>query len=149
MGRKAENAVAVLKGENGQEQKITLQPTPGSPGLFTALVQPDRVGRYEVSLTSPMNPQAKATAAYLVESQALEKQKPELDETILKRVASAGGGKYYNPDELLTWAKSLPNDALVIRSELEKELWNVPLFLILFLTPLSLEWLVRKRKGLL
>ena len=146
---KAENVVATLKTDAGQERKIVLQPTPGSPGLFTAQIQPDRVGKYEASVASPAQPEAKAKAGFVVESQELEKQRPELDETLLRKVASAGGGKYYAPDKLSDWMRSLPNNPLVIRSEQEVELWDAPLFLILFLAPLSLEWLIRKRKGLL
>jgi hypothetical protein len=146
---KADSATAILKGETGPEQRITLQKTPGSPGLYTAQIQPDRVGKYAVSLTSPANPDAKATAAFLVESLALERQKPELDEALLKKVAATGGGKHYLPDELAKWLKSLPNNALTVRSEQETELWDAPGFLILFIVPLTLEWLIRKRKGLL
>jgi hypothetical protein len=146
---KAESASVTLKGENGQEQKVTLQSTPGSPGLFTAVIQPDRIGKFEASLVSPANPQAKAETGFVVESLALEKQKPELDVAQLKKIAGAGGGHYYEPDHLAEWAKSLPDNTLVIRNEQETELWNNWRLFALFLTPLAIEWLVRKRKGLL
>ena len=146
---KAESATAALKPENGPEQKITLQATPGAPGLFSAQIQPDRIGKFDVSLTSPTKQEAKASTAFLVETQALERQRPELDETLLKRVASAGGGKYYQATEIVAWAKTLPYNKLVVRSEQEIDLWNHTFFLLLFVVPLGLEWLVRKRKGLL
>ncbi len=146
---KVPSATATIRNENGQTQQLVLQSAPGSPGLYTTSLQPDRLGKFEISLTSPANPEAKATAAFLVETQALERQKPELDEVALKRIAAAGGGKYYPPTDLLKWAKGLPDHPLVIRSEQEIELWNAPLLLLLFLTPLTLEWLVRKRSGLL
>jgi len=107
------------------------------------------VGKYTVSLTSPVDPLAKAGAAFVVESLALERQRPELDEALLKKVAGTGGGRYYRPDQLADWMKSLPNNPLKVHTESEIELWDAPLLLILFVVPLSLEWLVRKRKGLL
>jgi hypothetical protein len=146
---KAENATITLKGENNQEQRVTLQATPGSPGLYTAVIQPDRVGKFEATMVSPANPQAKAETGFVVESLALEKQKPELDIAMLKKIAGAGGGKYYDPDHLADWMKSLPDNTLVIRNEQETELWNNWRLFALFLVPLSIEWLVRKRKGLL
>lgn len=146
---KVNGASATVKDENGQTQEVALHPTPGAPGLFTAQFQPQRIGRFEVSMTSPINPAAKASAAFVVESLALESQKPELDETLLRKIASAGGGRYYSPDELNLWVNSLPNKPLNVQSEQEIELWNAPLLLILFLLPLCVEWLVRKRKGLL
>ena len=146
---KKDSATATILFENGVSQKITLLPAPNSPGLYTAEYVPDRVGKYEVSLTSPANPNAKATAAFVVESLALEKQKPELDEAALKKIAAAGGGKYYQPDELLQWAKSLPVNGLTVHSETETEVWDRWPLLILFILPLGLEWLIRKRSGLL
>jgi uncharacterized membrane protein len=146
---KAEAATAIVKTGTGQEQKIAMQPTPGSPGLFTAQFQPDRVGKYEVTLNSPVTPGAKASAGFVVESEALEKQRPELDETLLRKVASAGGGKYYPADQLAAWMRSLPDNGLTVRTEQELELWDAPLLLVVFMTCLSLEWLVRKRTGLL
>lgn len=146
---KATNVIATVKMESGQTQRVLMQATPGSPGLFTAQFAPDRVGRYEVTLTSPANPQAKASAGFVVESLALERQKPELDETLLKKLAAAGGGKYYRADQVADWIRALPNNPLAIRREQEIELWDAPLFLLLFVVPLCLEWLIRKRKGLL
>ena len=84
-----------------------------------------------------------------METEALEKQRPELDETLLRKVASAGGGKYYAPDQLAAWMRSLPDNGLTVRTEQELELWDAPLLLVVFITALSLEWLVRKRTGLL
>ena len=146
---KADNATATLSYQNGVTQKVVLNPAPGTPGLFTAEVTPDRVGKYEVSLISPANPNAKATAAYIVESLALEKQKPELDEPALRKIAAAGSGKYYQPNELAKWMQSLPDNGLTVKSETETEIWDRWPLLILFLTPLGLEWLLRKRTGLL
>lgn len=146
---KAESASATLRSESGQEQKIEMMTAPGSPGLFTASYQPDRVGRYQLSLTSPTNPDAKATTTFVVESQALEQQKPELDEPLLKKIAAAGGGKYYPANQMKDWMQSLQDNSLTVRSEQEIEIWNAPLLLILFLLPLCIEWLVRKRTGLL
>jgi hypothetical protein len=146
---KVPSASASIVGAGSQTQRVTLQATPGSPGLYTVQFQPDRVGKYSVALTSPLDPLAKASTAFVVESLALERQRPELDETLLKKVAGAGGGKYYRPDQLATWAKTLRNNALSVRSESETEMWDDQRFLIVFITALSLEWLIRKRKGLL
>ncbi|HLJ57709.1 MAG TPA: hypothetical protein VKT77_21920 [Chthonomonadaceae bacterium] len=146
---KADAATAIVKTATGQEQKLAMKPTPGSPGLFTAQLLPDRIGKYEVTLNSPVTPGAKASAGFVVETEALERQRPELDEGLLRKVASAGGGKYYAPDQLAAWMRSLPDNGLTVRTEQEIELWDAPLLLVIFVTTLSLEWLVRKRTGLL
>ncbi len=146
---KATSATAIVKTSSGQEQRVPLQPTAGSPGLFTAQIQPDRVGHYDITLNSPVTPGARASTGFVVETEALEKQRPELDETLLRKVASAGGGRYYGADQLSDWIRSLPDNGLTVRTEQELELWDAPLLLVIFITCLSVEWLIRKRTGLL
>ncbi len=142
-------AVTLQIESGGQRRDLTLQSTPGSPGLFIAQFQPDHAGKWSASLVSPQNSKAKATTSFLVESLALESQKPELDESALKRVAAAGGGHYYAPNELKKWMDALPKNPLILNSELEIELWDTPLLFLLFLIPLTAEWVLRKRKGML
>ncbi|HEV2471264.1 MAG TPA: hypothetical protein VGS41_01270, partial [Chthonomonadales bacterium] len=133
---KAGQVTAVVRAANGQSEQITLQATPGSPGLYTAQYQPERTGSYEVTLASPANPTARASARFVVESLALERQRPELNERLLKQVAAAGGGRYYAPDELGKWVASLKPGGLTVRSEQEIEVWDAPILLILLITPL-------------
>ncbi len=146
---KAERVVAKVKAGNGETKEIVLQAAPNAPGLFTADYVPPQVGKFEITVQSPEIPDAKATTSFVVESLALELQKPEMDEAMLKRIASAGGGKYYPLNRLSDWAKSLTDNSLQVSNEEEIELWDAPLFLLLFILPIGLEWLIRKRSGLL
>lgn len=140
---------ATLVGESGREVPVTLDAVPGSPGLYTGEYAPDRIDKYKISLASPANPQAKATAEFKVESEALERQQPEMNEALMKKVAKMGGGAYLAPNELKKWRDSLRREGQIVRSESEHELWDAPLLLALFIVPLALEWVVRKRSGLL
>jgi hypothetical protein len=140
---------ATLRGETGAPVQLTLNAVPGSPGLFGADYFADRTGKFQVQVASPANPAGKATATFLVQSVALEKQQPEMNETLLKKIAAAGGGAYYHPDEMRKWINSLKAKDLVVTSETEIELWDAPLFLMLFIVPLGLEWFIRKRAGML
>jgi hypothetical protein len=45
--------------------------------------------------------------------------------------------------------KSLSDNPLTIHSSLEIEIWDSPLLLLIFISALTAEWLLRKRKGLL
>lgn len=140
---------ASLNGETGVSTSVLMNSIPGSPGLFSADFLADRIGKYRVSLGSPAQPGALANANFLVQSVALEKQQPEMNEDLLKKLAAGGGGGYYHPDEVKEWMKSLKVNEQVIKSESEIELWDAPFFLVMFIVPLALEWLIRKRSGLL
>lgn len=146
---KAARVLASISPETGAPRSVALNPVPGSPGLFSADIAADSVGKFTVSVASPANPGAKATATYLVQSVALEKQQPELNERLMKELASTGGGRYLQPDRLRAWADGVRAKGVTIRRVTEIELWDAPLFLLLVIVPLALEWLIRKRSGLL
>ncbi len=146
---KAAQVLGNIVGAGGQKTAIVLRPTPGSPGLYTAVYTPAQTGHYTVEVTSPQNSAAKASSAFIVESISLELQKPELDIPYLKRLAAEGGGMYYQPDELATWVHSLHRFSLTVRHSSETDIWDSPLWLVLFVVPLTLEWIIRKRSGLL
>jgi uncharacterized membrane protein len=72
----------------------------------------------------------------------------QLNETLLERIARDTGGRYYTPASIA----SLPEDlsitgrgSTVIE---EKDLWDMPILLLLLLSMMAAEWLYRRRKGL-
>jgi hypothetical protein len=146
---KERQVTATLRGETGAPTQVTMTAIPGSPGLYSADFLADRIGKFQVSLSSPANPGTPATTTFLVQSIALEKQQPEMNEVLLQKIAAAGGGHYYNTDEAKKWINSLKARDLVVTTDSEIELWDAPLFLILFVVPLGIEWFVRKRSGML
>ncbi len=146
---KAEGVAATLAGETGAPRTVPLKPVPGSPGLFSADLTADRVGKFTLSVASPANPGARSTAAFLVQSVALEQQQPELNERLMKELAAAGGGRCLGPDELRAWANGVRMQGVAVRRVTEIEVWDAPLLLLLVVAPLAIEWFVRKKAGLL
>jgi hypothetical protein len=141
--------VASLTGESGAPGQLILTAVPGSPGLYSGETMADRTGKFELSLASPANPSAKSTATYLVQSVSLESQQPEMNEGLLRKIAGVGGGRFYSPVDVRKWIDSLKANDLIIRNDKELELWDAPLFLFFFIVPLTIEWVMRKRTGLL
>lgn len=146
---KAPQVNGTIVGAGGQKSSIVLRPTAGSPGLFTAVFTPPQTGHYTVEVTSPLNTAAKASSAFIVNSISLELQKPELDVNYLKHLAAAGGGRYFQPDQLQQWMNGLRRFSLKVRRSNETDIWDSPVWLVLFVVPLTLEWVIRKRTGLL
>ena len=146
---KDRTATVTIKSDTGVTSSIVLTSSPASPGLFSGDFLADRIGKFQLSVASPANPSAKATCQYLVQSIALERQQPEMNEALLKKIAAAGGGMYLHPDEINKWISSLTLRAPVVKSESEIDLWDAPILLILFIVPLGVEWFVRKKSGML
>lgn len=135
--------------ERGAPFSVALKAVPGSSGLFASDLLAERVGRFTLRGASPAQPGAPATASFAVQDVALELQQPEMNERLLREIAAAGGGRYYRPHELQEWEASLKDPGRTVRREVDIALWDAPVVFALFMLALSLEWLIRKRAGLL
>jgi hypothetical protein len=127
---------------------IGLRPSPGSPGLYVADTIAGRSGEYRLTLP-PMGPARTASyARFIVEHVALEAQQPEMHEETLRRIAGESGGKLLRPGEVAAWMASVRPKPLLGRATVETALWNAPIGLIVALTLLAGEWLIRRRTGM-
>ncbi len=89
------------------------------------------------------------TGRFSVEEFSLEFQNTRMNEPLLRRIAEESGGQFYLSSDLATLGKNLsfPKKYIVLKSEWE--IWTQPAVLIACLVLLGLEWLIRKRKGML
>jgi hypothetical protein len=86
---------------------------------------------------------------FLVEEYQLEDADLKTDFDLLRRIAEASGGKYYEQEEI----GNLSNDIGLLEREKQStkeiSLWSHPLLLAIFVLCLSIEWAIRKRSQLL
>jgi len=71
-----------------------------------------------------------------------------MNQELLKGIASVGGGGFYTLDtvnRLTRDVRALPNSLAIAVS---KDLWHIPPVLIFLILLLSLEWFIRRRKGM-
>jgi len=66
----------------------------------------------------------------------------------LQRIASETGGRFYTPDNVAGMAEDLQYTGRGVTTVEERELWHMPVVLILLLGLLSAEWFLRRRVGL-
>ena len=87
-------------------------------------------------------------AAFFVEESTVEFSNAQLQAPLLKRIAEISGGKYYYQNE----AESLPDEISVMQSSYSKlveyDLWDMPILFLLLILILSVEWYLRRSKGL-
>ena len=83
-----------------------------------------------------------------VHPQLAELEAPQLNEALLKKLASETGGAYV----VMADAESLPGNVANVQNpvfvDAERELWSHPLILIAVVGLLGTEWFLRKRIGL-
>jgi hypothetical protein len=129
-------------------RKLTLKATAGARNVFEGTLPQASEGDYEVRLLPPPVLENPAPpAAFRVDAPAGELEHVEMNEPELARAATASGGKFYTPATVATLLDDLPRPQKVpLDTDPPVPLWNTWPVLGLFLTLITAEWLLRKRK---
>ena len=87
---------------------------------------------------------------FIVEDRDLEMDNPAADFDLLKEIAKSTGGTFLRPEELGSFLQGkTEKDFNIEVSKLRRTtLWDNWTFLLLFVGVMSVEWFVRKRRGL-
>jgi hypothetical protein len=85
---------------------------------------------------------------FVVEEFSLEDAEIRRRAALLRRLAAESGGRYVSPETMDELPDSVPLERRRVSIKREFELWNSPWPLILFVGLLSVEWTLRRRKGL-
>ncbi|MGZ3430450.1 MAG: VWA domain-containing protein [Isosphaeraceae bacterium] len=129
-------------------RKVTLSQVPGTRNVFEGALPQAPEGDYDVRLLPPPILDGPIpTATFRVEAPASEFERVQMNEPELLRVAAATGGKFYTPLTADTLLQDLPKPSKVpLDTDPPISLWNTWPVLGLFLTLITLEWVLRKRK---
>jgi hypothetical protein len=67
-----------------------------------------------------------------------------MNEQLLKDLAAATGGQFFREEDLFKLPEAIRAKTERVRSPLEVELWASPLYFVLMLGVVTLEWVLRK-----
>lgn len=106
-------------------------------------------GRYRVEVNDPLVTSLSPSDALAAEAEVWlpedELRHPETNHPFLARLSEDSGGKVIAPSSLAELPKLLPNRRLRLAGEPDIEtLWDTPLALIIMITLLTIEWVVRR-----
>jgi hypothetical protein len=128
-------------------RKLTLKPMPGAKNVFEGAIPQAAEGDYEVRLLPPPPLDQRITAEFRVEAPLSERERIEMNEPELIKAAEATGGKFYTPLDAEALLKALPKPSKVpLDTDPPIPLWNTWPLLALFLSVITAEWVIRKRK---
>lgn len=151
------------------QDPASIQPRPyvpdDEPGRFKVPYDPVAPGEYTVTLAATGTDAAgkpvkgEATARFLVYADVSDEQlKTQADHDNLRRLATAGGGKFYRLEDLPTVLRELKNEPLLAAKPKPRYLpdWRrdhsrgfLPGWLVLFVALLAAEWGLRRAWGLM
>jgi hypothetical protein len=141
------DVTAMVKTPQGPSDSVTLAPVPGSAGTYQGTFEPKRPGTYEIEVGAKVSGlvlQAEKTSAE-VGRPNLEFDRLDLDDAMLKKIASATGGRYLHistADELIA---ELDRQEHRQHVSLEQPLFFPRIFWVLFVGLLAAEWVLRRR----
>jgi hypothetical protein len=146
-----DDGVTVAVEQAGQQtQRLQLRRTAMGRGTFEGLLNRPSPGGYHAWLATPSVEGRAPAIDFIVAPPPGEFAQVRMDEAALRAAAKISGGRYYT---LLTAAKLLddlpPGRQVPVETLPPIPLWNKWPVLLLFLTLLISEWLLRKRGGMI
>ena len=135
--------------DDAAENSFFLQP--GGKGSYTGLYRPERAGDYQLQAVVRRGEQVIGEAQHLfsVGSYSQELSETILQEALLQQVAQLSGGQYARPDSVAALLRTISGERQERILTREMEVWHRMPLLVLILLLLSLEWFIRRRKGML
>jgi uncharacterized membrane protein len=146
-----DDGVTVIVEQQGhQNRRVVLRRNPSSRGVFEGVLSSPPVGKYHAWVAAPTFDEGVSPIDFLVEAPPGEFERVQMETGELKAAAEVTKGRSYtlaNATELLG---DLPSGHQVpIEALPPLVLWNRWPLVLLFLTLLVSEWVLRKRKGML
>jgi hypothetical protein len=146
----ADDGVEVLVEQGNQPPtRHTLHRTGGSRGIFAGDLGPLAVGQYRAWIVQPEFPENPPVTTFQVLLPKGETERLEMDRAALEQLAKTTRGKFYTVADARELADDLPlGQRVETGSYPPLEIWRRWQVLLLLLTLLVGEWLLRKRYAL-
>ncbi len=141
--------VQVFIKEDSSENAVFL--APAGKGSYTGVFRPETAGDFQMRAVVRRGEQTIGEANHLfsVGSYSQELSETILQEPLLRQVAHLSGGRYARPDSAGVLLASITGRTLERILTRDAELWHRSFMMIMILALLSLEWFIRRRKGML
>lgn len=134
----------------GGEQEIPVQWTGERNGEYRASFTPKTEGVYTVRVDAQRA--GKTIGSTLTQVRAVPSDAEYFDATMqagrLERIASETGGRFYTSANLAGLPEDVQYSGRGVTTVEERELWHMPIILMLMLALMSGEWALRRKAGL-
>ena len=134
---------------DGESNEISLSGI--GDGKYEGTFQVLKAGEYAYEGTASSRDRliAKDSGRFSIEEFSLEYHDTKMNETMLRQIAENSGGTYHTVESMNALANELNYPTRVTYEEIQWEVWNKIYLLITIILLLSIEWYVRKKKGML
>ena len=143
----AASAVATVHSPDGSTVEVPLQHSVDQDGIFWGEVNASPVGVYRVDLKAEnAGKSIGSSSAYFQRADGiLEHFSPEQNVQLLTRMAERTGGRYYPLEDASALPEQLTYSPAGVSVPEIRDLWDMPVWLLLILLLKGGEWVMRKR----
>jgi hypothetical protein len=140
---------AHLIGPNGISVMLDMTPAADNPGVFHAAWTADKPGSYLAEVTAEKGSQELGSDTFPFEriDGVAENFHTVQNRQLLEKLATETGGRYWKPDELSRLPSEISYSDAGISTRDIKELWNMPVVFLWLLLLMAVEWLLRRKWG--
>lgn len=149
--KKIDDIKIKVSGEKGEIEDISYTQDTSLNNRYEGKFEVTDEGKYKIEITAISDNKVlfKGNKFFDVLPSSLEFENTKLNRDLLKDISNKTGGKYYDFNNYQKIKKdiSLKKDKIIEREKIEVR--QLPIFLIIIMMLLILEWVVRRRWGLL
>lgn len=120
--------------------EVTLRAVPDQPGVYRGDFSAPAPGRHRLTLGE----EVPAIADFTVENRIVEAGETALQIAPLQDLATSTGGAFFREEDLHRLPDTVRGRAQRVTSRLSVELWSSPIYYLVILVLLALEWTLRK-----
>lgn len=133
----------------GDQLRLPMHWLAAQDGIYQAHFTPKHAGVYDVRVETPSADGLDTAETHIrVGAATREYFQAEMNETLLRQIATATGGQFYtaaDASKLVEAIKPVPAGATVLK---RLPLWNMPAAFLLLLMLIAFEWVYRRWRGL-
>lgn len=135
---------------SGKVDDVPLEWSVAKAGEYKAVFTPAENGKYTVRVAATRAGQdlGDASATIVAGPSVSEYFDAGMRAPLLRRLAEETGGKFYTAKDTAALAEAISYSGRGVTVVDERDLWDMPIVFVLFLTVLGAEWAFRRAKGL-
>lgn len=137
--------------EGGETEEVILTKEKNIDGIYNGVFVPRSSGKYFFWLSKADGvgePLGKTKLDFTVETPNLELIHPEMDKELLSNISKITNGKYYDVSNVKDLISDIMKSKETMTIDVQKELHDLPLIGFALISFLSVEWFIRRRRGL-
>ena len=132
--------VVTTAGDSDRQSEVSLKAVGGQPGLFFGEFVAPSTGQYQFNLQEAPGQKRNFTVA----ENNLEMAETAMNAKLMQDVATLTRGQFFREEDLHKMVETISANPATDEDTLPLELWATPLYFLLILFVVTVEWVLRK-----